>query len=265
MVTNHTVITVCPHIGYKQHCNFSVPAQWLQCAHTVVTTNYTFITLCMCSQSHSGYRPHCYHIFSPMHTVFPSHTVFTMCPHNSYRPHCNHSVHTVVLKIIPPVLIEGHTMHFTPVLNLWCYSNTFGYFNTLWCYVQTLGCNFNTWVCGPLLTPTGVILTPKFLQCRAGAASIYVKSCVRHRWFVSCIEIDFQITVIWISSLYILGLFFFYFLFLPTEIDECGGNPCVHGACSDRFNDYHCTCDRWFTGKNCSIGMNLFKTFSQTL
>ena len=59
-------------------------------------------------------------------------------------------------------------MHFTPVLNLRCYfntqscySNTFGcYFNTLWCYVQTLGCNFNTWGCGPLLTLTGVILTP---------------------------------------------------------------------------------------------------------
>ena len=56
------------------------------------------------------------------------------------------------VKITPPVYIEDHTMHFTPVLNLWykfntqwCYSNTFGcYFNTLWCYVQTLGCNFNT-------------------------------------------------------------------------------------------------------------------------
>ena len=70
------------------------------------------------------------------------------------------------VEITPSVLIEDHTMHFTPVLNLWCYSNTFGcYFNTLWCYVQTLGCNFNTSGCGPLLTPTGVILTPQFLQC----------------------------------------------------------------------------------------------------
>ena len=77
------------------------------------------------------------------------------------------------VKITPPVLIEDHTMHFTPVLNLWCqfntqlcYSNTFGcYFNTLWCYVQTLGSNFNTWGCGPLLTPTGVILTSQFLHC----------------------------------------------------------------------------------------------------
>ena len=50
------------------------------------------------------------------------------------------------VKFTPPVLIEDHTMHFTPVLNLrckfntqCCYSNTFGcYFNTLWCYVQTL-------------------------------------------------------------------------------------------------------------------------------
>ena len=24
------------------------------------------------------------------------------------------------VKITPPVLIEDHTMHFTPVLNLWC-------------------------------------------------------------------------------------------------------------------------------------------------
>ena len=74
------------------------------------------------------------------------------------------------VKITPPVLTEDHTMHFTPVLNLWCwfntqwwYSNTFGcYFNTLWCCVQTLGCNINTRGCGPLLTPTGVILTPQF-------------------------------------------------------------------------------------------------------
>ena len=28
-----------------------------------------------------------------------------------------------------------------------------------------IGCNFNTWGCGPLLTPTGVILTSQFLQC----------------------------------------------------------------------------------------------------
>ena len=59
---------------------------------------------------------------------------------------------TYGVKITPLVLIEVYTMHFTPVLNLWCYfdtqccySNTFGcYFNTLWCYVQTLGSNFNT-------------------------------------------------------------------------------------------------------------------------
>ena len=24
------------------------------------------------------------------------------------------------VKITPPVLIEDHTMHFTPMLNLWC-------------------------------------------------------------------------------------------------------------------------------------------------
>ena len=56
------------------------------------------------------------------------------------------------VNITQPVLIEDHTMHFTPVLNLrcyfntqCCYSNTFGcYFNTPWCYVQTLRCNFNT-------------------------------------------------------------------------------------------------------------------------
>ena len=31
------------------------------------------------------------------------------------------------VKITPPVYIEDHTMHFTPVLNVWCY------FNTQWC------------------------------------------------------------------------------------------------------------------------------------
>ena len=29
---------------------------------------------------------------------------------------------------------------------------------------NSIGCHFNTWGCGPLLTPTGVILTPQFLQ-----------------------------------------------------------------------------------------------------
>ena len=38
---------------------------------------------------------------------------------NQYHHHeC--TAKTVVLKLHHPVLIEDHTMHFTPVLNLWC-------------------------------------------------------------------------------------------------------------------------------------------------
>ena len=93
------------------------------------------------------------------------------------------------VKITPPVLIEDHTMHFTPVLNLWCYSNTFGcYFNTLWCYAQTIGCNFNTWGCGPLLTTTGVILTPQLLGPTVfKAGSIYFDGPSPERFTSICL------------------------------------------------------------------------------
>ena len=99
-------------------------------------------------------------LFSQMHIHKHKHT---------HKPIHIHSKNYGV-KITPPVLIEDYTMHFTPVLNLRCSSVLIltplvAILNTIWCYVQTLGCNFNTRGCGLLLTLTGVILTPQFLQC----------------------------------------------------------------------------------------------------
>ena len=109
-----------------------------------------------------------------------SYGVYVVVTGSTSRPHSkNYGV-----KITPPVLIEDHTMHFTPVLKICGVISTPSatvviltplvviYFNTLWCYVQTLECNFNTWGCGPLLTPTGVILTPQFLRC------VFIGNCL---------------------------------------------------------------------------------------
>jgi len=36
-----------------------------------------------------------------------------------------------------------------------------------------------------------------------------------------------------------------------AEIDDCASNPCQHGQCQDKLNNYTCTCDEGWTGKNC--------------
>jgi hypothetical protein len=35
------------------------------------------------------------------------------------------------------------------------------------------------------------------------------------------------------------------------NVSECLSNPCLHGACFDRVNDYHCECEYGWEGKNC--------------
>lgn len=35
------------------------------------------------------------------------------------------------------------------------------------------------------------------------------------------------------------------------DIDECESNPCVHGDCTDLVNDYSCSCQPDWTGTNC--------------
>ena len=41
------------------------------------------------------------------------------------------------------------------------------------------------------------------------------------------------------------------------EVDDCAGNPCQNGAtCTDKVNDYECTCKDGFKGKNCEINID---------
>ena len=45
------------------------------------------------------------------------------------------------------------------------------------------------------------------------------------------------------------------FISLFTDIDDCHPNPCKNGAnCTDRVNNYTCTCMAGYKGPNCSIG-----------
>lgn len=48
-------------------------------------------------------------------------------------------------------------------------------------------------------------------------------------------------------------LYFLVFLF-QTEINECDAEPCMHGGnCTDRVNDFQCTCPEGWTGKRCEM------------
>ena len=35
------------------------------------------------------------------------------------------------------------------------------------------------------------------------------------------------------------------------NIDECAGDPCLHGTCIDGIADYSCQCDAGYLGRNC--------------
>ena len=41
---------------------------------------------------------------------------------------------------------------------------------------------------------------------------------------------------------------------ISTDIDECATSPCIHGSCEDKINDYTCTCDPGWKGKDCDTG-----------
>ena len=35
------------------------------------------------------------------------------------------------------------------------------------------------------------------------------------------------------------------------KTDECQSNPCAYGNCTDKVNEYNCTCQNGFSGQNC--------------
>ena len=37
-----------------------------------------------------------------------------------------------------------------------------------------------------------------------------------------------------------------------VNIDECSGNPCLNGECTDGINEYSCQCEVGYFGTNCS-------------
>ena len=44
------------------------------------------------------------------------------------------------------------------------------------------------------------------------------------------------------------------FLHFPLDIDDCQPNPCVHGTCTDGWNNYTCQCSPGYRGDNCDEG-----------
>ena len=37
------------------------------------------------------------------------------------------------------------------------------------------------------------------------------------------------------------------------DIDECAGDPCLHGECHDGIAEYVCACDPGYEGANCEV------------
>ena len=47
----------------------------------------------------------------------------------------------------------------------------------------------------------------------------------------------------------------------PTDIDECGSNPCQFGGnCTDLINGYNCTCSDGYMGVLCETGLFIYST-----
>ena len=43
-------------------------------------------------------------------------------------------------------------------------------------------------------------------------------------------------------------------MFLFSDIDDCATPHCLHGSCYDKVNDYGCSCDPGWEGKDCDEG-----------
>ena len=64
------------------------------------------------------------------------------------------------------------------------------------------------------------------------------------------------------TNSYIFNRFFCCFIsnqenyIVTPDIDDCSPNPCLNGGvCTDKVNDYSCSCKGDWGGKNCQIGM----------
>lgn len=44
------------------------------------------------------------------------------------------------------------------------------------------------------------------------------------------------------------------FIILFSDIDECQGNVCHHGTCTDGIAAYSCSCHAGYIGRNCDKG-----------
>ena len=44
-------------------------------------------------------------------------------------------------------------------------------------------------------------------------------------------------------------------------IRPCASNPCKHGSCQDKNNDYSCDCETGYRGKDCDEGIQFFDDF----
>ena len=44
-------------------------------------------------------------------------------------------------------------------------------------------------------------------------------------------------------------------LSVSTDVDDCAQNPCKHGTCLDQLNDFTCTCESGWEGKQCDQGI----------
>lgn len=49
--------------------------------------------------------------------------------------------------------------------------------------------------------------------------------------------------------------------FCETNIDDCASNnPCIHGECTDKVNDFSCSCQPGYTGNTCNTPIDFCET-----
>ena len=122
---------------------------------------------------------------------------------------------------------------------------------------STLGCNVNTWGCGPLLTPTGVILTPQFLQCSVSLISLFSPS------FFLLTSLPWLFIHINLSQFLHVSLSLSLMIYLLVSLLTSHSHVRHTSMCSHNASGwYHVTCGGWKKhralpaprGRSCSAG-----------